>query len=72
LHAVKKEKQSEDIRQVLVDKTGQEVAVPEVISVKEFSDKIGVPVSRVISELMKNGMLANLNAKIDFDTCFLL
>ena len=68
----KQEKSIEDIKQVLVDRTGQEVSLPEVISVKEFSDKIGVPVAKVIGELMKNGVLVNLNAPIDYDTCYLI
>lgn len=68
----KKEKNLEDITQVLVDRTGQEVSIGDVISVKEFSDKIGIPVAKIIGELMKNGVLVTLNAPIDFDTCFLI
>jgi translation initiation factor IF-2 len=68
----KKEKALEDLKQVLVDRTGQEVSIPDVISVKEFSDKIGVPVAKIIGELMKNGVLVTLNAQIDYDTCFLI
>lgn len=68
----KGEKNIEDIAQILVDRTGQEVSVPDMISVKEFSDKIGIPVAKVIGELMKNGVLVNLNAPIDYDTCFLI
>ena len=68
----KKEKSVEEISQILTDKTGQEVAIPENISVKEFSDKIGVPVAKIIGELMKNGVLVTLNASIDFDTSFLI
>ena len=68
----KSEKNIEDIAQILVDRTGQEVSVPDMISVKEFSDKIGIPVAKVIGELMKNGVLVNLNAPIDYDTCFLI
>ncbi len=60
------------MNQILVDRTGQEVFVRDVISVKEFSDKIGIPVAKVIGELMKNGVLVNLNAPIDYDTCFLI
>lgn len=55
-----------------MDRTGQEVSIPSVISVKEFSDKIGVPVAKIIGELMKNGVLVTLNAPIDFDTCYLI
>lgn len=72
VNSKKKEKSLEDITQVLVDRTGQEVSVPDVISVKEFSDKIGVPVAKVIGELMKNWVLVNLNARVDYDTCFLI
>jgi translation initiation factor IF-2 len=68
----KQEKNLEDIAQILVDRTGQEVSVPDVIRVKEFSDKIGIPVAKVIGELMKNGVLVNLNAPIDYDTAFLI
>ncbi len=68
----KREKSLEDMNQILVDHTGQEVSVGDVISVKEFSDKIGIPVAKVIGELMKNGVLVNLNAPIDYDTCFLI
>lgn len=39
---------------------------------KEFSDKIGVPVAKVMGELMKNGVLVNLNAPIDYDTAFII
>jgi translation initiation factor IF-2 len=60
------------VKQILVDRTGQEVFVGDMISVKEFSDKLGVSVVKVIGELMKNGVLVTLNAPIDFDTCFLI
>lgn len=59
-------------KQVLVDKTGQEVFIPELVTVKEFSEKIGVPLAKVVGELMKNGMMATLNSKIDFDTCYII
>lgn len=46
--------------------------VPEVLTIKEFSEKIGVPLTKIITELMKNGMMVTINTKIDFDTCFLI
>jgi translation initiation factor IF-2 len=51
----------------LVKKTGT-VEIPANISVKEFSEKIGVPVSEIISELLKNGVIATINKSIDFET----
>lgn len=68
----KKEKKAEDVKQILVDRTGQEVEIPAILTVKEYSDKIGVPLPKVIGELMKNGMLVNINTKIDFETCYLI
>ncbi len=44
------------------------VEIPDNISVKEFSEKTGVTVAKLIGELMKNGVLANINQQIDFDT----
>jgi translation initiation factor IF-2 len=44
------------------------IEIPEVITVKEFSEKTGLGAARVIGELMKNGILANINQQIDFDT----
>jgi translation initiation factor IF-2 len=48
------------------------VAIPDFISVKEFSDKIGVAIPKIMGEMMKNGMLVSLNAQVDYDTCYLI
>lgn len=45
-----------------------EVKVPAVITVREFADILGLPINKVLSELMKNGVLASMNERIDFDT----
>lgn len=44
------------------------VEISEVISVKEFAEKTGLGAAKVIGELMKNGILANINQQIDYDT----
>ncbi len=46
----------------------QAVLIPESISVKEFAEKTGLNVAKIIGELMKNGILANINQQIDFET----
>jgi translation initiation factor IF-2 len=48
------------------------VEIGDFLTVKEFSDKIGISLARVIGELMKNGIVVNINSQIDFDTCFLI
>ena len=44
------------------------VALPETVSVKRFAELLGLPVGSVITELMKNGILASINEEVDFDT----
>ncbi len=44
------------------------VWLPDQISVKEFAEKTGVQVPRVIQALMKNGVLATITQSIDYDT----
>jgi translation initiation factor IF-2 len=44
------------------------VDLPDAITVKEFAEKTGVQVPQIISVLMKNGIMANINQYIDFDT----
>jgi len=48
------------------------IEIPSVISVKEFSEKIAQNPAKVIGELMKNGILANINQQIDFDTAAII
>ena len=54
----------------LVKKT--EVIIDETITVKEFSEKIGVPLPEVMKKLMLNGIMTGLNANLDFDTALLI
>jgi len=44
------------------------VLVPEVIGVGELAERLDLPVTRLIAELMKNGVMATINEQIDFDT----
>lgn len=44
------------------------VVIPETVSVKKLSDILHVQVAAVITELMKNGIIATINEEIDFDT----
>jgi len=44
------------------------IALPQLIRVKDFANKLGLPLSKVMAELMKNGVLSSMNEQIDFDT----
>src|SRR5689334_13864079 len=46
----------------------KKVELPKIITVRDFAAKLSLPLNIVISELMKDGILASLNEKIDFET----
>ena len=48
------------------------IEIPSVISVKEFSEKVGIPIATLVSTLMKNGVMGTINTDIDFETWMLL
>ena len=44
------------------------IEVPDYITVRELATEMGVSPIDVIKELMSNGIMANINQQIDFDT----
>lgn len=44
------------------------VKIPPTVTVKKFSELLGLPVSVVMTELMKNKILATINEEIDYET----
>src|SRR5256884_291145 len=44
------------------------VELPPTLSVKELAEYLDVKTVDIIKELMKNGVMANINQQIDFDT----
>lgn len=44
------------------------VSIPKYIRVRDFATKAQVPVNRILSELIKNGVFTSINEKIDADT----
>lgn len=47
---------------------GKTVEVPQVITVRDLAKLMAVSPIEIIKELMNNGMMANINQQIDFDT----
>jgi len=54
----KEEKETKEIK----------IEIPEIISVKDFAEIIDLPVTKVMTELIKNGVMASLNENIDYET----
>ena len=46
----------------------QRIEIEDPITVGTLADRLDMPVSRLITELMKNGVMATVNERIDFDT----
>ncbi|MFI5275350.1 MAG: translation initiation factor IF-2 [Candidatus Saccharimonadales bacterium] len=44
------------------------IEIEDTITVGTLAEKLTLPVSRIIAELMKNGVMATVNERIDFDT----
>ena len=44
------------------------IEIEDMITVGTLADKLMLPVTRLIGELMKNGVMATVNERIDFDT----
>ncbi|MFA6594345.1 MAG: translation initiation factor IF-2 [Candidatus Buchananbacteria bacterium] len=51
---------------------GGEIKVPPVITVREFSALMNLPITKVLTSLMRNGVLASMNERIDFDTASII
>lgn len=44
------------------------IQIEDTITVGDLADKLMLPVTKLIAELMKNGVMATVNERIDFDT----
>lgn len=48
--------------------TAAPIVIPPSISVRDFAMQLNIPVTRLLSELMKNGVVVSLNERIDAET----
>lgn len=66
-NALAKKREEEDL-----PKVKKNISLPPTVTVRAFSEVAGIPVNRVLAELMKNGVFASINEKIDFDTATII
>ncbi|MFA5871903.1 MAG: translation initiation factor IF-2 [Parcubacteria group bacterium] len=50
------------------DNAAKKIKIPSLVTVKKFADLLGMSISDVIKELMKNKILATINDEIDYET----
>ncbi len=67
---MEEQKQAAELREQRKNapQTMKQVSLPPVLTVRDLASKLDVPVPRLMQELMKNGILAALNERIDYDT----
>lgn len=65
-------KKRKELERQMRKERGETVKIPDMITVRDFASRLNLPVTAVITELMKNGILANLNQNIDRDTATVL
>ena len=52
--------------------TKKNVKIPQTVTVKKFAEILDLPTTELITELMKNGIMATINEEIDFDTAAII
>ncbi len=56
----------------VLPKEKKTIFIPAVLSVRAYAEAAGIPINRVLAELMKNGVFTSINEKIDFDTAAII
>ena len=58
--------------EAILPKERKTIFVPSVVTVRGLADISQIPVNRLLTELIKNGVFASINEKIDFDTASII
>ena len=67
--AEKKRRENEKLER---KESGRVIELPDVMTVRDLSVQLQMPVTTLMRELMRNGILAALNDRIDFDTAIII
>ncbi len=68
----RKKQEEEDLKKQATIAEKKKIKVPSYITVRDFSLLSGLEINVILAELMKNGIFASLNEKIDYDTAWLI
>jgi len=72
LTAKDQENKQEIIPDNLPSQDKKEIKIPAFITVRDFSLITGLPVNKILAELMRDGIFTSLNERIDFDTAAII
>jgi len=68
----KEEEENKKKEREMRRESGQTVELADILTVRLFAERLNLPITQVITELMKNGILANQNQDIDYDTAAII
>ena len=69
---IKEKEKQKELEKEARKSSGLTVSLPSKLSVRDLADLLQVPVTRLIMEFMKNGILATQNENVDHDTAALV
>ncbi|OGH93585.1 MAG: translation initiation factor IF-2 [Candidatus Magasanikbacteria bacterium RIFOXYD2_FULL_41_14] len=69
---IKEKEKQKELEKQQRQESGAEIVVPQYITVREFADLLQMPINKLMLELMKNGILAAQNEKIDRDSATII
>lgn len=67
--AAEKARQQDEI---ILPKERKTIFIPQIITVRALAEISQIPVNRLLTELIKNGVFASINEKVDFDTASII
>ncbi|MFH0969821.1 MAG: translation initiation factor IF-2 [Patescibacteria group bacterium] len=56
----------------MIAESQKSIKIPQTVTVKKLAEILNMPVSRIISELMRNKILATINEEVDFETASII
>lgn len=59
-------------KEKISDRKNRDVQIPETIIVKDLAEKLGIPIPKLMGEMMRNGIMASLNERLDFETASII
>lgn len=66
------QKAEQERREQRASEEKKPIILPAVITVRDFASCLQLPVARVMQELMRSGVFASLNERLDFDTASII
>lgn len=58
--------------EIILPKEKKTIYIPQIITVRALAEIAQIPINRLLTELIKNGVFASINEKIDLDTAMII